>query len=114
MPASAVDPDYVGTYPDFVGTHPKPLRVTVVTTITRDGGRVRTSRLAGSTDDGPWTYLERLAAVPTTDPHALLLLPTGNAPRLRGDRPRRRHRRAADRVTVTCATAPRSTRAWPR
>ena len=47
VPASAVDPDYVGTYPDFVGTHPEPLRVTVVTTTTRDGARVRTSRLAG-------------------------------------------------------------------
>jgi hypothetical protein len=80
VPASAVDPDYVGTYPDFVGTHPKPLRVTVVTTTTRDGARVRSSRLTGSTDDGPWTYLERLAAVPTTDPHALLLLPTGKHP----------------------------------
>ena len=77
VPASAVDPDYVGTYPDFVGTHPQPLRVTVVTTTTRDGARVRTSRLAGSTDDAPWTYLERLAAVPAGDPHALLLLPSG-------------------------------------
>ena len=28
----------------------------------------------------PWTYLERLVAVPTTDPHALLLLPTGKHP----------------------------------
>ena len=41
---------------------------------------MRTSRLAGATDDAPWTYLERLAAVPATDPHALLLLPTGNHP----------------------------------
>ena len=80
MPASAVDPDYVGTYPDFVGTHPEPLRVTVVTTITprrwpgahQPAGRVR--------PDAPWTYLERLAAVPATDPHALLLLPTGKHP----------------------------------
>ena len=77
VPASAVDPDYVGTYPDFVGTHPEPLRVTVVSTTTRDGARVRTSRLAGSTDKAPWTYLERLAAVPATDPHALLPLPAG-------------------------------------
>ncbi len=76
VPASAVDPNYVGTYPDFVGTHPEPLRVTVVSTTTRDGARVRTSRLAGSTDKAPWTYLERLAAVPATDPHALLPLPT--------------------------------------
>ncbi|HET7822622.1 MAG TPA: hypothetical protein VFL10_13950 [Ornithinibacter sp.] len=81
VPASVADPDYVGTYPDFVGTHPKPLRVTVVTTTTRDGARVRSTRLAASTGDGPWTYLERLAAVPTTDPHALLLLPTGKNPR---------------------------------
>ncbi len=80
VPASAVDPDYVGTYPDFVGTHPEPLRVTVVTTTTRDGARVRTSRLAGSTDDAPWTYLERLAAVPAADPHALLPLPSGKHP----------------------------------
>jgi hypothetical protein len=80
VPASAVDPDYVGTYPDFVGTHPEPLRVTVVTTTTRDGGRVRSSRLAGSTHDAPRTYLERLAAVPSTDPHALLLLPFGRHP----------------------------------
>jgi DNA-directed RNA polymerase specialized sigma24 family protein len=80
VPASAVDPDYVGTYPDFVGTHPQPLRVTVVTTTTRDGARVRTTRLAGSTDDAPWTYLERLVAVPATDSHALLLLPSGRNP----------------------------------
>ncbi len=80
VPTSAVDPDYVGTYPDFVGTHPEPLRVTVVTTTTRDGARVRTSRLAGSSDDTPWTYLERLVAVPATDPHALLPLPSGKNP----------------------------------
>ncbi|MFL6165681.1 MAG: hypothetical protein ACJ710_05300 [Ornithinibacter sp.] len=80
VPASAVDPDYVGTYPDFVGTRPQQLRVTVVTTTTRDGARVRTTRLAGSTQDAPWTYLERLAAVPATDPHALLLLPSGRTP----------------------------------
>lgn len=78
--ASAVDPDYVGTYPDFVGTHAEPLRMTVVTTTTRDGARVRTSRLAGSTDEAPWTYLERLAAVPASDPHALLPLPSGRHP----------------------------------
>ena len=81
VPSSAVDPDYVGTYPDFVGTRPDPLHVTVVTTTTRDGARVRTSRLAGSTPDAPWTYLERLAAVSSTDPHALLPLPTGKHPR---------------------------------
>ncbi len=80
VPASAVDPDYVGTYPDFVGTHPQQLRVTVVTTTTRDGARVRTTRLAGSTGDAPWTYLERLVAVPATDSHALLLLPSGRNP----------------------------------
>jgi hypothetical protein len=80
VPASAVDPDYVGTYPDFVGTQPESLRVTVVTTMTRDGARVRTSRLSGSTDEAPWTYLERLAAVPATNSHALLLLPSGRHP----------------------------------
>jgi len=82
VPASAIDLDYVGTYPDFVGTRAQPLRVTVVTTITPDGGRVRTSRLAGADAgaDAPWTYLESLSAVPSTDPHALLLLPTGDHP----------------------------------
>ena len=82
VPASAIDPDYVGTYPDFVGTRAQPLRVTVVTTITPDGGAVRTSRLAGADAgaDAPWTYLESLSAVPATDPHALLLLPTGDHP----------------------------------
>ena len=80
VPASVIDPDYVGAYPDFVGTRPEPLHVTVVTTITPDGGRVRTSRLAGSGRDAPWTYLERLCAVPVTEPHALLLLPTGDHP----------------------------------
>jgi hypothetical protein len=80
VPASAIDPHYVGTYPDFVGTRAEPLSVTVVTTITPDGGRVRTSRLAGADADAPWTYLERLSAVPATDPHALLLLPSGDHP----------------------------------
>jgi hypothetical protein len=80
VPGAAVDPDYVGTYPDFVGGRPASLHVTVVSTTTRDGGRVRTSRLAGPTDQAPWTYLERLAAVPAADPHALLTLPTGNHP----------------------------------
>ena len=64
----------------IVGTHLQQLRVTVVTTTTRDGARVRTTRLAGSSDDAPWTYLERLVAVPATDSHALLLLPSGMNP----------------------------------
>ena len=78
VPPSAVDPDYVGSYPDFVGTHPEPLQVTVVTATTPDGGRVRTSRLTGSGPDAPSTFLERLAAVPSTDPHALVPLPVGD------------------------------------
>jgi len=80
VPASAIDANDIGTYPDFVGDHREPLHVTVVTTTTRDGARVRTSRLAGSTDKAPWTYLERLVAVPSTDPHALIALPSGAHP----------------------------------
>ena len=72
VPADAV--------PDFLGTDPGPIRVTVVTTFTPEGGRVRTSRLVGSNPEGAWTYLELLGAVPATDPHALLLLPTSSAP----------------------------------
>ena len=59
------------------------LRITVVTTLTPDGGRVRTSRLATTTTEGLWTFVERLAAVPATDPHALLPLPTGTRPSAR-------------------------------
>lgn len=72
VPADAV--------PDFLGTDPGPIRVTVVTTFTPEGGRVRTSRLVGSNPKGAWTYLELLGVVPATDPHALLLLPTSSAP----------------------------------
>jgi hypothetical protein len=70
VPATALDPD-----PALDGG--ASLRLTVVTTLTPDGGRVRTSRLATTTAEGLWTFVERLAAVPATDPHALLPLPTG-------------------------------------
>ncbi len=73
MPPETLDPD-------VVGTGSGPLRVTVVTTFTPDGGRVRTSRLAGPASKGAWTQLERLVAVPSTDPHALLPLPTRTHP----------------------------------
>jgi hypothetical protein len=66
--------------PDFVRDYTGPVRVTVVTTLTPDGGRVRTSRLAGESYEDPWTFLERLAAVPLADPHVLLPLPTRARP----------------------------------
>jgi hypothetical protein len=66
--------------PDFVGGYTGPVRVTVVTTLTPDGGRVRTSRLAGESFEDPWTFLERLAAVPLADAHVLLPLPTRTRP----------------------------------
>ena len=75
---AVVPPDTLD--PDVVGTGSGPLRVTVVTTFTPDGGRVRTSRLAGPASRGAWTQLERLVAVPSTDPHALLPLPTRTHP----------------------------------
>jgi hypothetical protein len=62
--------------PDVIGRGTGPLRVTVVTTFTPDGGRVRTSRLATRAGEGGWVYPERLVVVPSTDPHALLELPT--------------------------------------
>ena len=73
VPRSALGPDFLG---DYTG----PVRVTVVTTLTPDGGRVRTSRLAGNSVGDPWTFLERLAAVPLADPHVLLPLPTRTRP----------------------------------
>ena len=75
---AVVPPDTLD--PDVVGTGAGPLRITVVTTFTPDGGRVRTSRLAGPAGEGGWTYPERLVAVPSTEPHALLALPTRTHP----------------------------------
>jgi hypothetical protein len=40
---------------------------------------VRTTLLARATDQAPWIYLERLAAVPATD-RTPLLLPSGSSP----------------------------------
>ena len=113
VPASAIDPDYVGTYPDFVGTRTEPLGVTVVTTITPDGGRVRTSRLAGADAttrlDLPRAAVRRAGHRPARPAAPAQRRP----PRLRRDRPRRRHRPAAHPRRSASATAPRCARAWP-
>jgi hypothetical protein len=63
------------------GDAPAPVQITVVTTVTRDGGWVRTSRLSSHAEDFAPAYLERLAAVPASDhTHALLPVPAVGAP----------------------------------
>ncbi|MFW5470044.1 hypothetical protein ACOCJ4_08380 [Knoellia sp. CPCC 206435] len=65
-----------GIEPDRTGDDRAPVQVTVVTTITRDGGWVRTTRLSSTAPDFAPAYLERLAAVPSSDhTHALLPVP---------------------------------------
>ena len=97
---------------DFVGGYTGPVRVTVVTTLTPDGGRVRTSRLAGESFEDPWTFLERLVAVPLNDPHVLLPLPA--APSRASSRwPPTVPPHSCSPWAACCSTARRSTRGWP-
>ena len=57
----------------ILGAEPGDVHVTVVSTVTADGGWVRTSRLSTSSETSRWATIERLAAVPAGDhSHALL------------------------------------------
>ena len=51
--------------------------VTVVSTVTADGGWVRTSRLSATSEDSGGQNMEVLAAVPASD-HSHALLPVGD------------------------------------
>ena len=81
--------------PDVFGTGAGPLRITVVTTFTPDGGRVRTSRLAGTAGAGRLD----LPRAPGRGPVHRTPRPAGppdpHPPHVRRGRPRRRHRAAA-------------------
>ena len=56
------------------------MQITVVTTVTADGGWVRTTRLSSTTQGFALAYLEYLTAVPADD-HTHALLPSRAAAR---------------------------------
>lgn len=67
--------------PGRTGGDPGPVQITVVTTLTADGGWVRTTRLSSTTQGIALAYLEHLAAVPADDhTHALLPSPVHGPP----------------------------------
>lgn len=67
--------EMTGVELDGTADSPSPVQVTVVTTITPDGGWVRTTRLSSTAQDFALAYLERLATVPSSD-HTHALLPS--------------------------------------
>ena len=66
--------------PGRIGAVPGPVQITVVTTVTADGGWVRTTRLSSTTQGFALAYLEYLTAVPADD-HTHALLPSRAAGR---------------------------------
>ena len=74
--------DFTDIDPGHIGADPGPVQLTVVTTVTADGGWVRTTRLSSTTQSFALAYLEHLAAVPADDhTHALLPSPAAGRPR---------------------------------
>ena len=74
--------DFTDIDPGRIGADPGPVQISVVTTVTADGGWVRTTRLSSTTQDFALAYLEQLAAVPADDhTHALLPIPAAGRPR---------------------------------
>ena len=65
---------------NFLGADPGDVHVTVVSTVTTDGGWVRTSRLSATAEGSGWQAMEHLAAVPASD-HAHALLRVGDMSR---------------------------------
>ena len=61
----------------ILGADPGDVHVTVVSTVTADGGWVRTSRLSATSEDSGGQNMEVLAAVPASD-HSHALLPVGD------------------------------------
>ena len=61
----------------ILGADPGDVHVTVVSTVTADGGWVRTSRLSATSGDSGGQNMELLAAVPASD-HSHALLPVGD------------------------------------
>ncbi len=74
--------DFTDIDPGRIGADPGPVQLTVVTTVTADGGWVRTTRLSSTTQNFALAYLEHLTAVPADDhTHALLPSPAAGRPR---------------------------------
>ena len=61
----------------ILGSDPGDVHVTIVSTVTADGGWVRTSRLSATSEDSGGQNMEHLAAVPASD-HSHALLPVGD------------------------------------
>ena len=61
----------------ILGADPGDVHVTIVSTVTADGGWVRTSRLSATSEDSGGQNMELLAAVPASD-HSHALLPVGD------------------------------------
>ena len=61
----------------ILGSDPGDVHVTIVSTVTADGGWVRTSRLSATSEDSGGQNMEVLAAVPASD-HSHALLPVGD------------------------------------